>query len=1085
MKKKPILLLLILSVGVFSFVAIPKIVSAARGTGAGCNADDIALFPYGFICGSAPVNNGPAPGGNNSGFMNSIMPADGTAFLTGSTIPVRGHYTIKNPTGQEVLVWVTIDGPSQLTQSGFGNQILNIGNVNGVGGQPASCPGAGAPTFGPVYNYRNWPGGSGVSYTNNSTANGNAASPVAFVWGGGPSQDLGNENCKTDGRMVYWTGQPNSSAGEVTGYNFDYKLGQGRTGEPLCITINVSLRLGKDGASGNYFPTPAGYAPHQQHKVSSNVAAQERRCYSVYNTAPTGTFGIDSCTAFHARVNDLDHDGQPTPIRLKYSNGIAPDPDVTPTYWSNNIGTNHSYSSFVPTRPYTLQIRDIDIPPGLPGDWVDKTVDSIPPGCVKPPEPPQFTPAVRCDGVVIQNLYDPQDTGPGVMMFAQFYHRQWDGVTESWVEVNGPGWDWWVDDVKDGTVIPWPEGLEQWWQQGWGMHIGAYDVVGPGGADDPASAKWYYSAEAEGVCYQATCSVSINGNVPGGAPSSAVRAGQPFSANITISNPPNQVPVSAYIAPSHPYWGNGVSWQLAGQANTPTNPLWGAHPAGNILTTTGATVDDFQESGPIWWNTSQTYTKAYNAPAGIGNYNISMYPDYWGLRALGPWCGADYQTYQPFNITPLASGMIFDPDVEGATSLTFNSSASNSGSTASINVTRNVTKNVPAPAQAPTYGSRSQVYSLGSDATPLTLPVTRNAGDKYCGYINVSPAAGWVGPGGAQYTTTPTATSGPICEIIVDRPYVRAYGQDVMAGGGYSAPATGNGIIRGFTRDQTQGAGSGAEFGALALQQVDGFTSASLRDILAPNPKAPKGLTFANFGVPGFGGNFAGPGGTRKATDFYNEWRKPETPRTTISSENATSLANNEQSWTRPSGGVLKIKAGAVYDRRHAIFVDGDVYIEDDVAYRTNWSGINQIPSFAVIAKGNIYIDKDVGQIDGIFVAQPNGGTGGKIYTCVKDGGVPYSQSEADAVLHTQCNKPLRINGIFSAQEVKFLRTFCTLSCIPRAGTTYARERFSDTKAAEAFQLGPEFYLTRPVFRNEGSQSNGKYDYMISLPPIL
>jgi hypothetical protein len=71
---------------------------------------------------------------------------------------------------------------------------------------------------------------------------------------------------------------------------------------------------------------------------------------------------------------------------------------------------------------------------------------------------------------------------------------------------------------------------------------------------------------------------------------------------------------------------------------------------------------------------------------------------------------------------------------------------------------------------------------------------------------------------------------------------------------------------------------------------------------------------------------------------------------------------------------------------------------------------------------------------------------------------------------------------------VKFLRTFKTLSDVPFTPGNpiiYAKEQFGSDNAAESFRLPPEYYLAQPVFRSQGNQAAGKYDYFVTLPPVL
>ena len=133
------------------------------------------------------------------------------------------------------------------------------------------------------------------------------------------------------------------------------------------------------------------------------------------------------------------------------------------------------------------------------------------------------------------------------------------------------------------------------------------------------------------------------------------------------------------------------------------------------------------------------------------------------------------------------------------------------------------------------------------------------------------------------------------------------------------------------------------------------------------------------------------------------------------------------------------------------------------------------MPMLELVAKGNIYIANGVTQLDGLYVAQPNGATGGNIYTCAQPV-LPATAYPIDNTLSGNCHNGLTINGAFVAKQVRFMRT---------RGTLYqsnAAEPSTSANIAEVFRFSPAVWMAQPP-----NQTNGvlEYDAIASLPPIL
>lgn len=168
---------------------------------------------------------------------------------------------------------------------------------------------------------------------------------------------------------------------------------------------------------------------------------------------------------------------------------------------------------------------------------------------------------------------------------------------------------------------------------------------------------------------------------------------------------------------------------------------------------------------------------------------------------------------------------------------------------------------------------------------------------------------------------------------------------------------------------------------------------------------------------------------------------------------------------------------------RRAIYIRGNAFINGTgirFANAGSWSTLAQIPSLYVIVEGNIYIEKDVTELDGVYIAQPQVINGvmtpntGRILTCTNTVGISFN-----AIV--DCDKTLTINGAFIAHQVRFQRTKGDVATADETETAST----NPTKAAEIFKFSPETYLAPLHPTLTTSQPYKKYDYITSLPPIL
>jgi hypothetical protein len=498
------------------------------------------------------------------------------------------------------------------------------------------------------------------------------------------------------------------------------------------------------------------------------------------------------------------------------------------------------------------------------------------------------------------------------------------------------------------------------------------------------------------------------------------------------------------------------------------------------------------------------------APHGVGNPSFGVDLSYRGRATLEPLaqCAATIDAYEPFSLTPLVNSLALSPDPEDPDS---------------ANYTSQIVHNTAAPyASNPVQATSNRMLVLrrGGVQSALDGPVpdsnqfiTRNynntyntppvparyfqVGDRICAIITIDKGSGYIGPGGPADTAEEAAASSEppsTCETVENRPVVRSYMGDVVAGGNFEGSSViGNGVIKAYTRGAGSEIGSGVEFAAEAMKAITGFSSAFLR---TSSPTSPNGLSFANTGAAPCAGTSGCFRNSRQVYNYFDGDMKQETiagGRGVSGAQNLAVLGNpandGKQTWVSTGSGKLALTSPPAFRGHHELFVEGDVFIRDNIVYTDGpWVNIQQIPNFRLVVKGDIYISRNVTQLDGFYVAQPIDATnGGRIYTCARDtDGSLYSNAE----LYDACRQrsdgasaKLQINGGFIAQEVHFLRTLYTLSDAP--GTCLPREVFACDHAAESFRLSPDYFLGLPASQPKGGQSNGKYQDIKTLPPIL
>jgi hypothetical protein len=362
------------------------------------------------------------------------------------------------------------------------------------------------------------------------------------------------------------------------------------------------------------------------------------------------------------------------------------------------------------------------------------------------------------------------------------------------------------------------------------------------------------------------------------------------------------------------------------------------------------------------------------------------------------------------------------------------------------------------------------------------------------------------------------------CSTVVQvakKPYSKFFGADVNAGGSFNNGITPCGYaggaaevdplspntttIKGFARNDRSLPlhtyhGSSVEFAAFSMGRIvgdtdstpndeeRGFFSGSLRN------RGQEGLylTFANMVSPNrwsgseWGGNFSQA--PRCIEDYYTTTRLPTV---TNRGGNNVDLHNNGGTGIRASGQYQIGSAGSStilhndpnvpFSTRVTLYVEGDLFIDDNINYSVDYSAA--VPYLSLIVKGDIYIDADVTNIDGLLIAQPvalDGTSGGRVYTCATRTGVNINKVTA-ANLNATCDNKLTVHGAIIAQQVRFLRS--------NGSINYATApEFADSPAAaEIVEMTPEFYVGIPMFKPMSGSNNGAQTYhaIQALPPVF
>ncbi|HEX6462373.1 MAG TPA: hypothetical protein VFZ58_03855 [Candidatus Saccharimonadales bacterium] len=341
------------------------------------------------------------------------------------------------------------------------------------------------------------------------------------------------------------------------------------------------------------------------------------------------------------------------------------------------------------------------------------------------------------------------------------------------------------------------------------------------------------------------------------------------------------------------------------------------------------------------------------------------------------------------------------------------------------------------------YATPGPVVFNGNATTPLpngpySTYVVGNypAGTRVCRMLAVDPPTHADAPRHRWST--------PSCVVVGKRPTVHFMGGDISVGGGFAnasgicSVSNNSGNI--FTSANTDTNGSVVEYAAVARGKVQQFGTASKPDTSAQHFLA-TALMFANVPLnnPGnFGDN------PHCIPDYYEQYAaQVPVSAAPVGPQDIGGLVGANSTTKLHYGGNLTIARSTIpKGSQLLIVVDGDVTIADDITYATPYGSTAEIPSLAIIARGNIVINSNVRQLDGALFTQKN------LATCDTPG----------ALTATICNNPLVINGLVIAETIALRRT---------AGADAA----ASSDPAERFFYGSELFFNNVLIGSDSNQA--------------
>jgi hypothetical protein len=316
-----------------------------------------------------------------------------------------------------------------------------------------------------------------------------------------------------------------------------------------------------------------------------------------------------------------------------------------------------------------------------------------------------------------------------------------------------------------------------------------------------------------------------------------------------------------------------------------------------------------------------------------------------------------------------------------------------------------------------------------------------------------------------QACPDPTAaTCNPPPLLIGDKPYFEVLGGDVVAGAGFGDSCTQD-PTAGIDAENKGAAGSyrgsATNLAVFSLTHINGFASSTVGETGAFStnlgaPGQPNGLAFSNtgpqpgnFGTLGCVPDYADEAATAAGTKVIDD---------TTTDINPAGMASGIYFYNAP--GTITIEPGVIPAGHDiTLVINSNVLIKGNITYGA-YPTISQAPRLNIITTSDsLMLSHNVTSLSGFFAAE-----GGTIMTCVDDSG----NESIDPAL---CSGQLTVNGALSADQIRFDRTFGTLS---------------NTGPAEKIIFSPELWAAGLVGCDSDTQTcPNDYNSITSLPPVL
>jgi hypothetical protein len=373
-----------------------------------------------------------------------------------------------------------------------------------------------------------------------------------------------------------------------------------------------------------------------------------------------------------------------------------------------------------------------------------------------------------------------------------------------------------------------------------------------------------------------------------------------------------------------------------------------------------------------------------------------------------------------------------------------------------------------------------------SGAVDDTITVQFTARDDFTGSFSVTF---WFAGSPIVLNSLPGSSCSSPDVTFRARPFFEVRAGDISTGGGFTSKRNGSnscadtasgdspyispavtgyhysGDIRAFSRPN-QAIGSLSQFGAYQLGLTIGSIGGPIGFYSADN------ATFANASSPTFSSidsqGYSGylnssPPAHCTPVDFFNATRTT----TTGFSGSLSSSPSGQYTTLGTSIGNETIAAG----KQITLYVDGDLNITGDIKYASDWDPNDQssVPYLTVIVKGNITLSDNVRQLDGLYIAQPDGTSGGHFDTC-------------DPTLY--CPSSLVVNGAIIAQQVDLLRTAGSMGPCEAASPTCS---LIGNGPAEVINYVPSMVIGMPnlLQDNAGAIIPTGVEGIFNLPPVF